>query len=352
MNGKAKKIKMSKRTVGIIARISALIFILIAFSTFSTIGLSTILCYFDSPHNNWFENNIIAAILISVIFGGLLSFIIAVPIIKKLVQTSDAVKEVEQGNFEVSLDEKQTFRELSELCRSFNAMTKQLRETEFMRREFISDVSHEFKTPLSSINGYASLLKKDNLSDEKRIEYINKIIAGTKQLDVMTGNILLLSKLDSGKINLEKETYLLDEHLREILVLYEHKLSEKNLELEIELEECEINANKDLLTHVWQNLLSNAVKFSGSGGKITVSAKKKNGFIFVCFSDEGIGMSDEVRRRVFEKFYQGDSSHSTSGNGLGLALAKRIVDLHGGEITVESEENKGSTFTVKLPSEC
>ncbi|MGN1117855.1 MAG: sensor histidine kinase, partial [Acutalibacteraceae bacterium] len=191
-----------------------------------------------------------------------------------------------------------------------------------------------------------------NLSDEKRIEYINKITAGTKQLDAMTGNILLLSKLDSGKVNFEKETYLLDEHLREILVLYEHKLSENNIELYVELEECEINANKGLLAHVWQNLLSNAIKFSNPGGKITVSVKKKSGFVYVTFSDVGIGMSEQVKSRAFERFYQGDSSHSTNGNGLGLALAKQIVDLYCGEIIIESEENKGSTFSVKLSSEC
>lgn len=179
-------------------------------------------------------------------------------------------------------------------------------------------------------------MQKRGLSEEKRVEYTNKILINTKRLSNLTGNILLLSRLENQEKEIKKEIYSLDEQIREIILLFETQWTEKNLELDIELESINYCGNKELLAHVWQNIIGNAVKFVPENGIIRISLKNNENKILFSVSDNGIGMSPEVTQRIYEKFYQGETNRSTSGNGLGLTLAKRIVDLHSGTISVSS----------------
>lgn len=285
----------------------------------------------------------------SVFVGTLLSKLAGRQPLAAITAMSEAAKEVAKGNFDISLPEDSPVEELQDMSRNFNLMARELAGTELLRTDFVENVSHEFKTPLSAIEGYATLLQRRDLSVEKRREYTGKILYNTRRLSALSSNILLLSRLENQEIGIQKELFCLDEQLREVVLAQEAGWTAKELELEIDLEAVDYCGSKDLLVHVWQNILSNAVKFAPQDGIIRLLLRREDGQILVCIADNGPGMSEEVRQRVFEKFYQGDASRSSQGNGLGLALSKRIIDLHGGEISVSTKEGKGTTFTVSLP---
>ena len=287
--------------------------------------------------------------IFSVIMGTFIARIISGRTMGTIRKIGEASKRVAKGDFEVQLDENIPIEEIRVMAQNFNLMVRELNNTEMLRSDFVENVSHEFKTPLSSIEGYVTLLQNKNLSDEKREEYTQKILANTKRLSSLTGNILLLSRLENQEIEIKKESYSLDEQLRQTVLLLQDSWIEKEIELDIELEPIEYEGNSELLSHVWQNIFGNAVKFTGMGGTIGVHLNKIDKGVCVRIKDNGIGMDADTLKRIYEKFYQGEKSHSGSGNGLGMALAKRVVDLHGGEITVTSEKGKGSEFTVILP---
>lgn len=287
--------------------------------------------------------------IVSIIVGTIISNYAGRHPLTAIIAMSNAAQEVAKGNFDVSLNENIRIKELRDMAHNFNLMAKELAGTEILRTDFVENVSHEFKTPLSAIEGYTTLLQRKDLSEEKRQNYTKKILYNTRRLSTLTSNILLLSRLENQEIGIKKESFCLDEQLREILLLLEDGWTEKQLELEIDLDAVDYYGNKDLLAHVWQNILSNAIKFAPENGIIHILLRRENGSLITSITDNGIGMSKDVMRRVFEKFYQGDFSRSSQGNGLGLALAKRIVDLHGGNISVSSKEGKGTTFTVSLP---
>lgn len=297
---------------------------------------------------NW-KISIVVLGSLSIFIGTLISMVISKNQIKTVISISNATKEVIKGNFDIELDENIRAAEINTMVCNFNKMIKELKNTELFRNDFIENVSHEFKTPLSAIEGYATLLQKKDLSRDKQIEYTKKILFNTKRLSSLTGNILLLSRLENQETEIQKETFSLDEQLREIILLFEQQWTNKNLELDVELDSIDYFGNKELLSQVWQNIIGNAIKFVSDNGKIWVLLSKENQRVKVMIVDNGMGMSSEVIQRIYEKFYQGDESHSTSGNGLGLALSKRIIDLHNGEIIVSSKEGKGTTFTIFLP---
>jgi len=287
--------------------------------------------------------------LFSVIMGTLIARIIGGMTMGTVHSISEASKRVAKGDFDVRLNEDIPIEEIRTMSQNFNLMVRELNNTEMLRSDFIENVSHEFKTPLSSIEGYVTLLQNKNLSDEKREEYAQRILSNTRRLSSLTGNILLLSRLENQEIEIKKESFSLDEQLRQIILLFQDTWSDKEIELDIELEETDYYGNRELLSHVWQNIFGNALKFTDKNRSIGVYLKKTDKEVSVRIKDTGIGMDADTLQRVFEKFYQGEKSHSGSGNGLGMALAKRIVDLHRGEIRVTSEEGKGSEFTVFLP---
>ena len=237
------------------------------------------------------------------------------------------------------------------MVESFEDMTQELSSTEIFRNDFIHNFSHEFKTPIISIRGFANQLYKGDLTPEQQKEFAKIILDESEHLANMSSNVLLLSKLESQEIVSDKENFSLDEQLRTCMLLMEEQWSAKNITIDMDLDEIEYYQNKDLLYHVWMNLFSNAVKFTGEGGTISVKCHPANDAIYIAVSDNGIGMDDATRNHIFEKFYQGDSSHATAGNGLGLSLVKRIIEMMGGRISVESALNKGSTFIVSLPSQ-
>ncbi len=260
-----------------------------------------------------------------------------------------ATHRVAQGDFTVQVNIK-GIGELEELSRSFNKMTHELSSTETLRSDFVNNFSHEFKTPIVSIRGFAKLLKENNLSEDEREEYLNIIITESERLAELSANVLNLSKYQNMEIISEKAPFRLDEQIRKTIVLMEPKWTEKKISVNVDLEEVIYNGSEDLTQQIWLNLVDNAIKFSGSGGLININlAHMEHGVRFI-IQDEGSGMDEQTKAHIFDKFYQGETSHSKAGNGLGLALVKRIVDLCGGTIIVESKPGEGSVFTVWLPN--
>ncbi|OPJ65926.1 sensor histidine kinase [Clostridium chromiireducens] len=299
-------------------------------------------------------NNILYPILnlyaVSVIVGTTISAVVGKRILSPLVKFSGALMEVGKGNFNIQLDEnKYHIDELKEMSQNFNVMVRELNNIETFRSDFIANVSHEFKTPLASIEGYTMLLQSDNLTDQEKNEYTKKILSNTKRLSNLVGIILQISRLENQGIIAEKNKFKLDEQLRQTLLLFESRWTSKNIDLDLDLDPITFYGNEELLMQVWANLFSNAIKFTPDNGTITCTLRRSDSFIITTISDNGIGISEDVRKHIFEKFYQGDKSHSSEGNGLGLALVKRIIDLCNGTIEVQSELGTGSTFTVKLP---
>ena len=262
-----------------------------------------------------------------------------------------AMHAVSQGDFSVRVEAEDVTGDIGELVNSFNEMTSDLGGLELFRKDFINNFSHEFKTPIVSIRGFAKQLERDDLTEAQRREYLDIIISESDRLANMSSNVLLLSKLENQSIVTDKTRYSLDEQLRRCVLLLEKQWTEKDIQLDLDLDPVEYLGNEEMVQHVWVNLIGNAIKFSPQGGPLSISLKRQGDRAAVCVRDGGEGMDDATRARIFEKFFQGDTAHATAGNGLGLALVKRIVDLCGGEITVESAPGQGSAFTVRLPVE-
>ena len=333
---------------------TAFLFSLFTFGMLSVSVIVNVVLSVIALHFGWLDGNqhlipfyaFIATSLTSLTIGTIFSLIAARGPIRNIIDISEATKQIAKGDFSVRLNENVAMSELQTMAKNFNLMAKELASIEILRNDFIENVSHEIKSPLSKIEGYLTYLQRKNLSEEKREEYVQTILKSAKRLSSLTDHVLLLSRVEHHESEIKKETFSLSEQIREVILLFEREWTEKELILEIDLEPVTIEGNRELLFHVWQNLFGNAVKFTPRGGVISVSLQ--NGII-AKFSDNGIGMSEETLSRIFEKFYQGDASRSTEGNGLGLTLAKRIVDLHGGTISIESKQGVGSSFTVTLP---
>lgn len=260
-----------------------------------------------------------------------------------------AMQAVSQGDFSVRVDAENVPGDMGELASSFNDMATELGSLELFRKDFINNFSHEFKTPIVSIRGFAKQLERDDLTDEQRREYLDIIVSESDRLANMASNVLLLSKLENQTIVTDKASYPLDEQLRKAILLLEKQWTEKSIEPDVELEEVTFFGNEEMMNHVWVNLLGNAIKFSPEGAPIVVRLRREGSEAVCAIRDAGPGMDDATRQRVFEKFYQGDTAHATEGNGLGLSLVKRIVDLCEGSVTVDSVPGQGATFTVRLP---
>lgn len=288
--------------------------------------------------------------IVSLFVGTIISVILVKIILPPIIKISEALMEVAKGNFNIKINqEKHPVKELEKMSHNFNIMMNELNNIETFRSDFIANVSHEFKTPLASIDGYTMLLQDSNLTEEEKNEYIDKILNNTKRLSKLVYTILQISKLENQGIIVEKRNFKLDEQIRQALLFLESKWTEKNIDLDISLDETTFYGNEELLDQVWVNILDNAIKFTPDSGTIKCSLIRFAGWITATISDNGSGIPKDVQKHIFDKFYQGDKSHSSEGNGLGLALAKRIIDLCGGTIDVKSECLKGSTFTVKLP---
>ena len=264
----------------------------------------------------------------------------------------DATEKITNGDFSARNETNtraDSQNEFDAIIENLNKMAEELGGIETLRTDFISNVSHELKTPLAQMQNYATLLKSPDLSEEKRQEYATAIMMSTKRLSSLITNILKLNKLENQQIFPEFKEYNLSEQLCECLLNFETVWEQKNIEIETDMDEdVTVYSDPELLSLVWNNLLSNAFKFTDDGGKVSVSLTQDKDFISVSVADTGCGMTKATGEHIFDKFYQGETSHSIQGNGLGLALVKRVVDIIKSEISVQSEVDVGSTFTVKI----
>ena len=267
-------------------------------------------------------------------------------------QIMAALDQVMQGDFSVRIEPVKEFAGetgFNEIIKAINKMTAELQGTETLRTDFIANVSHELKTPLAVMGNYATMLQKPGISEEERAEYAKAISHSSRRLAALITNILKLNKLENQQIFPQLDEYDLGEQLCENLLQFEEIWEKKNLNIETDItDDVRIRSDSELLSLVWNNLISNAVKFTPEGGTIGVSLKTEGNLVVVSVRDTGCGIKPEVGQHIFEKFYQGDTSHATQGNGLGLVLVKRFVDILGGEIGVQSVYGQGSTFTVKF----
>lgn len=287
-------------------------------------------------------------LIISLVVSTLLTAIAGNMSLRPLKKFIDATKEIASGNFDVRVATRGP-EEYSRLAASFNDMARELGSIETLRDDFVSTIAHEYKTPVVSIRGFARLLKRGNLSPQEQAEYLDIILAESDRLVQLSGNVLLLSKVNSTSRLADIEPFLLDEQLRRAVLLLEPQLRAKDIALDLDLDAYTIDSSQELLQQVWINLLSNAIKFTPGGGSVSIRLEALSGAARVTVADTGIGMDAEVLRRAFDKFYQGDPSRAAAGNGLGLSLVKRIVDLCGGTVTVQSEVGQGSAFSITLP---
>lgn len=290
--------------------------------------------------------NIALASVFTIIIG-----ILANNFMKPVKKLIEATNKVAKGDFSVRLEVKNTPHNIYHMNSSFNKMVTELSSIETLRNDFVLSVSHEFKTPIAAIEGYATLLQDPDLSEEEKLEYTKIILDSSRQLSSLSGNILKLSKLETQEIMPNKNYFYLDEQLRQALLLLETQWSKKNIDIDIDIKTTYYYGSEDLLMQVWLNIFSNAIKFTPDNGLIVTRLNETSRGICVSISDNGIGMSEEVQDRIFDKFYQGDKSRNFQGNGLGLTLVKKILDLCKCEIEVESEVNKGTTFNIYLPIE-
>ncbi len=268
---------------------------------------------------------------------------------------TEATEKIMSGDFSVRIPPMQSsgVEGFNSIAMAINKMAEELGGVETLRTDFIANVSHEMKTPLAVMQNYGTLLQAPELSEEKRIEYAKGVTDGSRRMADMMTNILKLNRLENQQIYPQATEFDLGEQLCECLLQYENAWEKANIEIETDIaEDIKVKADAELLSHVWNNLFSNAFKFTPSGGKVTVSLTATNHHAVVKVTDTGCGMTAEVGAHIFEKFYQGDTSHSVQGNGLGLALVKRVIDIMQGEISVESAVGKGSAFTVKIRRVC
>lgn len=341
-----------KNNTSLLVKLSLASFVSILAASGIFSGAYYILEYLQVEINDSWWTIIVAGIA-SIIVGIVLSIIVNMYFFNPIKDLLDVTNRVAHGDFSVQLKEKTKkngeikTNEMATLTHHFNVMVNELDKNKTLKSDFISNVSHEFKTPLANIKGHAELIK--NCADKAQVdEYCDDIIEAVSNLTTLTSNILRLSKLENHAI-LQPNDFRLDEQIRQAIIILENKWTEKNINLNIDLDEVTIFYDEALFGQVWQNLISNAIKFTDNDGEINIMLKKYDDEAIFTIRDNGIGMSENVKSHIFEKFYQGDTSHAREGNGLGLALVKKILDNSHCRIEVESKEGEGSTFTVHIP---
>ena len=328
-----------------------IIFSLMLLTSIFTVGIYAILNW-AIPAVQEFDTlaSSASSLIASTVIGTGAAAILTKWILSPMKEMIDATERIAKGDFKVHIQE--NFDEKSDfgiLQRSFNHMAGELDGIEMFRNDFINNFSHEFKTPIVSIRGFAHQLQAGGLTPEEEREYIRIIAQESDRLAKMATNILLLSQLETQAIVTAKTEFYLDEPIRTCLLLLEKQWSAKDIELNVDLEEARYCFNEEMLSQVWINLFSNAVKFTPAGGTISCTLRVEGDFVVVTVSDTGIGMTEDTRRHIFEKFYQGDTSHTGDGNGIGLTIVGRILELCKGRIAVDGAPGEGSTFTVTLP---
>lgn len=288
-------------------------------------------------------------LLAGLVIGGGISVTVNVEFLKPFTRISRAMNRIKDGEFDTRLEEKSNIQEFREIYQNFNMMAKGLQSITILQNDFVSNVSHEFKTPLNAIEGYVTLLEDRSLTPEEQEEYVEKILLNTHRLSELVGNILLLSKVENQAVQEKKTSYRLDEQIRQAIFSLEPKWTEKEIEFDIDMDSVMYEGYESMMMHVWINLIDNAIKFSPKGGGIRIALNETGEDICFTIRDNGLGMTEDELKHIYDKFYQGDTSHRAEGNGLGLSLVRRILRISGGRISVESAPGQGSSFSVFLP---
>lgn len=287
------------------------------------------------------------ALAISCILSITLLCILSYFFVSKLKKLTKATNEVAEGNFDIDIKVygKDEFGQLTE---HFNIMAKKLKNTAYIQKDFINNVSHEIKTPISSIQGFAKILKRKNLTEKEREEYLDIIIEEAKRIENISMNVLRLSKLENQDVLENENKFKIDESIRKSILLLQDKWIKKNIDFDLELDKTFYYGEEELFIQVFTNIIENAIKFSEKNGKIEVKINKNIDYIEISIKDYGIGMDEYTKDHIFDKFYQGDKSRNDIGFGLGMSIVKRIVELYKGYIEVKSELNEGTEFIIKL----
>ena len=293
--------------------------------------------------------SVIWVLVASSALAGVIALLLNHRILRPIRNLGSAMNRVAGGDFKLRIDSTSRSGDIQQLYKDFNVMVSELEKTEVLQSDFVSNVSHEFKTPINAIEGYAMLLQDADGATPEQREYVEKILHNTRRLSSLIGDILLLSKVENQTIAKEAKEFRLDEQVRQSILSLEPQWSEKEIDFDVELEEISYRGDARLLMHVWSNLIGNAVKFNPPNGAVRLRLVRADGGVIFTVEDEGPGIPPEARKHIFDKFYQGDSSHREEGNGLGLALVKRILNVCGGEIAQENLPGRGCRFTVKLP---
>ncbi len=304
---------------------------------------------------------IAATIAVTVVYVAVISFVFTLAYyfyrrhsqVKPVKNILKATNKMAKGDYKISLKPCRRWGRYGEydvIADNLSRMAKELENTDGLSSDFIANVSHEIKTPLTVIQNYAQEIKNGRLDNKTLADYCDILVKASSRLTSLVGDILKLNKLENQSVFPEKQSVDVAEQLRLCILSFEDKIEQKGLELECFIDECSVVSDGGLLELIWNNLLSNAIKFTNSGA-ITVTLKDEESFISVCVKDTGCGMDYSTGQHIFDKFYQGDTSHAQEGNGLGLALVKRVIDILGGEIMVDSRLNGGSAFTVKIKKE-
>lgn len=343
------KWKTSLKYIRLTLVFAFVVFLIMLVTMFLTYCGALLFAHMGFIHDeNWRRFPLFPFCLGSILIGTSLAAVFGTIPLRPLREIMDATDRIANGDYSARLSLK-GLDELRALGDKFNHMAEELGSVEMLRTDFINNFSHEFKTPIVSIRGYAKELKQDDLTPEERNEYLDIIISESERLVSLSTNVLYLSKIEKQAILLDRKRFNLSEQIRLVLALLGKKFTDKNLEPEFNGKEIWCEGNEEMLKQVWINLLDNAIKFSPPDKKIKVYVTDSSGEISIKIQDFGNGMSPEQQKRIFDKFYQCDESHAATGNGLGLTIVKRIIDLHEGGITVCSS-NKGSTFEVILKS--
>ncbi|KIR03705.1 sensor histidine kinase [Lachnospiraceae bacterium TWA4] len=333
--------KQAQLTIGFTVMVFVIILVAI-FITFTMIFLLAKLGVIG-----YYEENRVPLLffaIISLIVGTVISLIVSKVPLRPIRKVMKAVDQVADGDYTVRLDLNGP-QEVRELCDKFNHMAKELQSVELLRSDFVGNFSHEFKTPIVSIRGFARALKWEDLSDTERNEYLDIIISESERLSELSTNVLSLSKLEQQTILTGKKQCNISEEIRLSIAMLEQKWADKNISFRFDTNEVSLLGSDELLRQVWINLLDNAIKFSPEGGEICIDIQSSQESQVVSISNPSPPMTDETLTHLFDKFYQGDHSHATRGNGLGLAIAKRIIELHGGNVSAHYISGK-AVFTV------
>ena len=293
--------------------------------------------------------SVIWVLVASSAVAGIIALLLNHRILRPIRNLGSAMNRVAGGDFKLRIDSTSRSGDIQQLYKDFNVMVSELEKTEVLQSDFVSNVSHEFKTPINAIEGYTMLLQDTDGATPEQREYVDKILHNTRRLSSLIGDILLLSKVENQTIAREETEFRLDEQVRQSILSLEPQWSEKETDFDVELEEISYRGDERLLMHVWNNLIGNAVKFNPPNAAVRLRLSRSDGGVIFTVEDEGPGIPPEAQKHIFDKFYQGDSSHREEGNGLGLALVKRILNVCGGEIAQENLPGRGCRFTVRLP---